>query len=125
MIARSCRSHSGAEVEPENRVFRQICQDILSSETSRLGTRNNHKKVKDLVNQLVSGVKKKKSVKNIEKSYSNNKEAKFLNPKIKNDKRKEPKNKGINYKLALKNEEKNKKPVKKGFLRSLVGNLWR
>jgi len=53
MIARSCRSHPGAAIVHDNRVFRQICRDILSSETSRLGTRNNHEKVKQMVDQLI------------------------------------------------------------------------
>lgn len=52
MIARSCRT-VGATVSAEDPLFRQICGDILSSETSRLGTRNNHEKVKELVGQLI------------------------------------------------------------------------
>lgn len=58
MIARSCRAH-GAAISSKDYVFRQICRDILSSETSRLGTRNNHEKVKRLVNQLVDKHSKK------------------------------------------------------------------
>jgi gas vesicle protein GvpN len=54
MIARSCKTHSGAAIASDNNVFRLICQDILSSETSRLGTRNNHVKVKQLVDELVT-----------------------------------------------------------------------
>jgi len=53
MIARSCKTHAGAAIAPDNKVFREICRDILSSETSRLGTRNNHEKVKQLVDQLI------------------------------------------------------------------------
>lgn len=53
MIARSCRAH-GATIASHDHAFRQICRDILSSETSRLGTRNNHEKVKQLVNQLIT-----------------------------------------------------------------------
>jgi gas vesicle protein GvpN len=53
MIARSCRSH-GAAIASSDRVFRQICRDILSSETSRLGARKNHEKVKQLVDQLIT-----------------------------------------------------------------------
>lgn len=53
MIARSCRAHR-AVIASGDRVFRQICRDILSSETSRLGTRNNHEKVKQLVDQLIT-----------------------------------------------------------------------
>lgn len=54
MIARACRTHAGAAVTHDNEVFRRICRDILSSETSRLGTRNNHEKVKQLVDELVA-----------------------------------------------------------------------
>ena len=54
MIARSCKTQPGAAIASDNRVFRQICQDILSSETSRLGTRNNHVKVKQLVQELIT-----------------------------------------------------------------------
>jgi gas vesicle protein GvpN len=58
MIARSCKSH-GAKITGTNRIFRQICQDILSSETSRLGTRNNHEKVRRLVDKLVTDIAKR------------------------------------------------------------------
>ena len=54
MIARSCKSNEGARVAANNGVFRQICRDILSSETSRLGTRDNHLKVKQLVEELIT-----------------------------------------------------------------------
>ena len=54
MIARSCKTHAGAAIAHDNTVFRRICRDILSSETSRLGTRNNHEKVKQLVDELVT-----------------------------------------------------------------------
>jgi gas vesicle protein GvpN len=36
-----------------NGVFSQICQDILASQTSRVGSRTNQKKVKELVKELV------------------------------------------------------------------------
>ena len=52
MIARSCKTH-GAKISAKDHKFRQICRDILTSETSRLGTRNNHEKVKKLVDALV------------------------------------------------------------------------
>ena len=54
MIARSCKIYPGAVIAADNGVFRLICQDILSSETSRLGMRNNHLKVKQLVKELVT-----------------------------------------------------------------------
>ena len=125
MIARSCRSHGNAEIEPKNKVFHQICRDILSSETSRLGTRNNHEKVKKLVDQLVSGVKKTKLVKNIEKSSSNKKKAVSPNPKIKSKQRKEPKKIKESTRID-KDKQKVKQPIKKGFLRSLLfSNVWK
>lgn len=52
MIARSCKAY-GAKISAKDQKFRQICRDILTSETSRLGTRNNHEKVKKLVDALV------------------------------------------------------------------------
>lgn len=52
MIARSCKTH-GAKISNRDQKFRQICRDILTSETSRLGTKNNHEKVKKLVDALV------------------------------------------------------------------------
>jgi len=54
MIAKSCKTYKGAEINSSNRIFRQICQDILSSETSRLGVRNNHEKVRKLVDKLIT-----------------------------------------------------------------------
>ena len=121
MIARSCRGHSDAKIEPENRVFRQICRDILASETSRLGTRNNHKKVKDLVDQLVSGVKKKKSVINIAKPSFNKKKTISPNSEIKSKQSKEPKKIKASIRID-KDKEKIKQPIKKGYFRSLVDN---
>lgn len=52
MIARSCKTYE-AKISAKDQKFRQICRDILTSETSRLGTRNNHAKVKKLVDALV------------------------------------------------------------------------
>jgi gas vesicle protein GvpN len=53
MIARSLKTHPGAAVSSDNKIFRQICQDILASETSRLGENNSQKKVKKIVDGLV------------------------------------------------------------------------
>ena len=53
MIARSCITHH-AKVDVKDRKFHQICLDILSSETSRLGKNGNHEKVKKLISELVS-----------------------------------------------------------------------
>jgi hypothetical protein len=36
-----------------NGAFTQICQDILSSETSRVGSKTNQAKVKETVKELV------------------------------------------------------------------------
>lgn len=60
MIAKSCCTYEGASVGKNNKIFRQICRDILSSETSRLGTRNNHEKIKKLVDELIKKECKKK-----------------------------------------------------------------
>ncbi len=40
-------------VAQSNGVFTQVCQDILSSETSRVGSKTNQNRVKELVKQLV------------------------------------------------------------------------
>lgn len=76
MIARSCRTNPGAAVDGANSIFRQICQDILSSETSRLGTRNNQGKVRELVNELLAKATKPQvysiKVKQIDPAYENN-----------------------------------------------------
>lgn len=42
-----------AVVDSESRVFREICMDILSSETSRGGGRTNTKKIRKLVEELI------------------------------------------------------------------------
>lgn len=36
-----------------NEVFRQMCQDILASETSRVGSKTNQNRVKEIVNELI------------------------------------------------------------------------
>jgi hypothetical protein len=37
----------------ENGAFAQICQDILASETSRVGSKTNQERVKQVVKELV------------------------------------------------------------------------
>jgi len=37
----------------ENRMFRLICQDILTSETSRIGSKTNQERVRTIVNNLI------------------------------------------------------------------------
>jgi len=34
-------------------IFRKICQDILTSETSRIGSKTNQEKVKNIVDELI------------------------------------------------------------------------
>lgn len=53
MIARSCKTHKGAVVSQDNKIFSQICNDILSSETSRLGTKGSYERARNLVNELI------------------------------------------------------------------------
>jgi len=52
MIAKTLKVRS---IVPEygKGIFLQICQDILASETSRVGSKTNQDKIKDLVRQLV------------------------------------------------------------------------
>lgn len=52
MIAKSLRVLGGS-VSTKNKIFREICQDILASETSRVGSRTNQAKVKNLVKGLI------------------------------------------------------------------------
>ena len=52
MIAKSLRVLGGS-VGTKNKIFREICQDILASETSRVGSRTNQAKVKNLVKGLI------------------------------------------------------------------------
>jgi gas vesicle protein GvpN len=52
MIAKSL-STLGGLVSAKNKIFREICQDILASETSRIGSSINQVKVKKLVQVLI------------------------------------------------------------------------
>jgi gas vesicle protein GvpN len=52
MIAKSL-STLGGFVSAKNKIFREICQDILASETSRIGSSINQVKVKNLVKVLI------------------------------------------------------------------------
>lgn len=52
MIAKSL-STLGGLVSAKNKIFREICRDILASETSRVGSSTNQAKVKSLVNGLI------------------------------------------------------------------------
>jgi len=53
MIAKSL-STLGGRVNAKNKIFREICQDILASETSRIGSSINQVKVKNLVKVLIN-----------------------------------------------------------------------
>jgi gas vesicle protein GvpN len=45
-----------AKVNKEDPVFRQVCMDILSSETSRIGTAGSQTKVKEVINELIDQI---------------------------------------------------------------------
>lgn len=52
MIAKTVKVRKAA-VEARNKVFRSICTDVLASETSRVGSEANIKKVKEVIAELV------------------------------------------------------------------------
>ncbi len=52
MIAKSLKVLNG-RASASSAVFRQVCQDILASETSRVGSKTNQAKVRELVKQFV------------------------------------------------------------------------
>lgn len=52
MVARALKT-SGASVIAKDKDFRQICRDVLSSETSRLGEKTSQEKVKKIVDKLI------------------------------------------------------------------------
>ena len=52
MIAKALKVRKGV-VTCDNPIFRQTCIDILSSETSRLGTRTHHEKVAEVIVNLI------------------------------------------------------------------------
>ena len=43
----------GANVSKDNAIFRETALEILSSETSRVGSKTHQKKVKDVINKLI------------------------------------------------------------------------
>lgn len=45
-----------AEVNKKDPVFRRICMDILSSETSRIGTPGSQKRVKEVISELIDKI---------------------------------------------------------------------
>jgi len=52
-IAKTLKFQNGGVVDSKNRVFRAICQDVLASETSRVGSKGSTAKVKALVGKLI------------------------------------------------------------------------
>jgi gas vesicle protein GvpN len=53
MLAKSLHTNSGA-VSASSHIFRQLAQDILASETTRLGSQDHHNKVKKVVGELIT-----------------------------------------------------------------------
>lgn len=54
MIAKSVRTYRGkAKVRDSDMLFRQICLDILTSETSRIGSKTTASKVKEIVEKAI------------------------------------------------------------------------
>lgn len=53
MLARSMKIN-GAKISARDRTFRQLAQDILASETTRLGSQAHHAKVNKLVGKLIT-----------------------------------------------------------------------
>jgi len=45
-----------ATVDKRDMIFRQTCMDILSSETSRIGTAGSQKRVKTVINELIDQI---------------------------------------------------------------------
>lgn len=52
MIAKTIKSQ-GLTPMNSNGVFMQICQDVLASETSRVGSRTNQSRIKEIIKELV------------------------------------------------------------------------
>jgi gas vesicle protein GvpN len=52
MIAKSLKVLNGS-FDPKSRVFREVCEDILASETSRVGSKINQEKVRSYVKELI------------------------------------------------------------------------
>lgn len=52
MIAKTLKIRKGA-VDAESRIFRDICADVLCSETSRVGSKTSTKKVGELIEKLI------------------------------------------------------------------------
>jgi len=55
MIAKTLAVRQAA-VDKDDPAFRQICMDILASETSRIGTAGSQKRVKEVISELIDGI---------------------------------------------------------------------
>jgi len=53
MLAKSLKTNEGT-VSASSRIFRQLAQDILASETTRLGSQDHHNKVRKIVGELIT-----------------------------------------------------------------------
>jgi nitric oxide reductase NorQ protein len=53
MIAKSLKV-KGIPASDKNGLFTQMCQDVLASETSRVGSKSSQTKVKETVRELVT-----------------------------------------------------------------------
>jgi hypothetical protein len=53
MIAKSLEVLNGTS-KADNQIFKEVCQDILASETSRVGSKTNQDKVRKYVSELIS-----------------------------------------------------------------------
>lgn len=53
MIAKTLKAQNLTPARA-NKVFMQMCQDILASETSRVGSKTNQDRVKEIVRELVA-----------------------------------------------------------------------
>ena len=54
MIAKTLKIQGITPIKSANGAFTQMCQDILASETSRVGSKTNQDRVKEIVKELVS-----------------------------------------------------------------------
>lgn len=52
-IAKTLQVMNGGSASAGNNVFRQVCHDVLASETSRVGSKSSQLKVNELVNNLI------------------------------------------------------------------------
>lgn len=52
MIAKTLKVRNGS-VDAKNKIFRETCQDILASETSRVGSKAHQAKIKEMVKSLI------------------------------------------------------------------------